>query len=87
MHVSAYTLWMIRGAISVSHEIASSLGIRCGHGRIRTCDALGEHDISNAIVVEDEVTEWTIAIYMEPRQWKLKFDLKTFMNPGHDHTR
>lgn len=30
--------------------------------------------------IEDEVTEWTVAIYMEHRQWKLKFDLKTFMN-------
>jgi phenylpropionate dioxygenase-like ring-hydroxylating dioxygenase large terminal subunit len=30
--------------------------------------------------IEDEVTEWTIALYMEPREWKLKFDMKTFMN-------
>lgn len=30
--------------------------------------------------IEDEVTEWTVAMYMEPRQWKAKFDVKTFMN-------
>jgi len=30
--------------------------------------------------IEDEVTEWTIALYMEPRAFKLKFDVKTFMN-------
>ena len=30
--------------------------------------------------IEDEITEWTIALYMEPRRFKLQFDLKTLMN-------
>lgn len=30
--------------------------------------------------IEDEVTEWTVSIYMEPRKWKLSLDVKTFMN-------
>ncbi len=30
--------------------------------------------------IEDEVTEWTVALYMEPRQFKLSLDVKTFMN-------
>jgi phenylpropionate dioxygenase-like ring-hydroxylating dioxygenase large terminal subunit len=30
--------------------------------------------------IEDEVTEWTVAVYMEPREWKLSLDVKTFMN-------
>ena len=30
--------------------------------------------------IEDEVTEWTVSIYMEPRKWNAKLDIKTFMN-------
>jgi phenylpropionate dioxygenase-like ring-hydroxylating dioxygenase large terminal subunit len=30
--------------------------------------------------IEDEVTEWTICMYMEPRTWRWSLDVKTFMN-------
>ena len=30
--------------------------------------------------IEDEITEWTVAVYMEPRTWRLALDVKTFMN-------
>ncbi len=53
------------------------LGIHINHVQIGNFTAKVIHCTTP---IEDEVTEWTIALYMEPRQWKLRFDLHTFMN-------
>ena len=30
--------------------------------------------------IEDEITEWSLMLYMEPRVWNRRLDIKTFMN-------
>lgn len=53
------------------------LGIHVNHVRIGNFEAKVIHCTTP---IEDEVTEWTIALYMEPRQFRLKLDMRTFMN-------
>jgi phenylpropionate dioxygenase-like ring-hydroxylating dioxygenase large terminal subunit len=53
------------------------LGIHVNHVKIGNFESKVIHCTTP---IEDEVTEWTIALYNEPRQWKLRFDHKTFLN-------
>lgn len=53
------------------------LGIHINFAKIGNFEATVIHCTTP---IEDEVTEWTIALYMEPRQFKWKLDVKTFMN-------
>jgi phenylpropionate dioxygenase-like ring-hydroxylating dioxygenase large terminal subunit len=53
------------------------LGIHINHVRVGNFEAKLIHCTTP---IEDEITEWTVAVYVEPRQWKLKLDPRTFMN-------
>jgi phenylpropionate dioxygenase-like ring-hydroxylating dioxygenase large terminal subunit len=53
------------------------LGVHINYAQIGNFEARIIHCTTP---IEDEITEWTIAVYMEPREWKLSLDVKTFMN-------
>ncbi len=53
------------------------LGIHVNHVRIGKFKALMIHCTTP---IEDEVTEWTLNLYMPKRTWKLKPDLESFMS-------
>jgi phenylpropionate dioxygenase-like ring-hydroxylating dioxygenase large terminal subunit len=53
------------------------LGVHINYAQIGNFEARIIHCTTP---IQDEVTEWTIAVYMEPRSFKLSLDVKTFMN-------
>ena len=53
------------------------LGIHVNHIEIGNFEAKVIHCTTP---IEDEVTEWTISLYMEPRSFWPRFDIKTFLN-------
>jgi phenylpropionate dioxygenase-like ring-hydroxylating dioxygenase large terminal subunit len=53
------------------------LGVHINHVRIGNFEARIIHCTTPIV---DEITEWTVAVYMEPRAWKLSLDVRTFMN-------
>ena len=53
------------------------LGVHINYAQIGNFEARIIHCTTP---IEDEVTEWTVCMYMEPRKWKWSLDVKTFMN-------